>query len=171
MSMKGATVIAALKQAQVRTVVALPDIVTCAGLLWPIYEDSVFQLIPVSKEDEGVSICAGLSYCDHRAVLLMQHTGFLDSINAIRAIAVEYQLPIIMLVGLQGMEADGRIPKDSSQLGIRMLTRVCDAMNLHWDYLENDGTAQKLSEHIDLAYRYSQPRVYLIPQPPTVIET
>ena len=72
----GASIIQAFKDADIRTVVALPDIVTCETVLWPISSDSSFQFVPVCKEDEGVSICAGLSYCEHRAVLLMQHTGF-----------------------------------------------------------------------------------------------
>ena len=99
-TLKGSSIIGALKKAQVRTVVALPDIVTCEHVLWPISKDKSFRLVQVCKEDEGIGICAGLSYCDHRAVLLIQHTGFLDSINAIRAVAVEYHLPIVMLVWL-----------------------------------------------------------------------
>ena len=82
-SLQGLSIQAALREAQVEFVVALPDIVTCDGLLWPITREKCFRLVNVCKEDEGVSICAGMSYADKRAILLMQHTGFLDSINAI----------------------------------------------------------------------------------------
>ncbi len=86
---RGADIIAALKRAGVDHVAALPDITTSAGLLWPLSEDGELRLIRLCKEDEGVSICIGLAFCDQRAVLLMQQTGFLDSINSIRAIGVE----------------------------------------------------------------------------------
>ena len=86
----GRAIIAALKQARVEFVAAVPDIVTSAGLLWPLSRDPAFRLVRLCKEDEGVSICAGLAFADRRAVLLMQQTGFLDSLNSIRAIAVEY---------------------------------------------------------------------------------
>ena len=71
----GEAIITQLKQAGVGVIVSVPDIVTSDGLLWPISKDPDFQLIRVCKEDEGVSICAALSYSDTRALLLMQQTG------------------------------------------------------------------------------------------------
>ena len=62
------------------------------------------KLIRVCKEDEGIGVCAGLSYCDKRALLLMQYSGMLDSINALRIVGVEYSLPICMMVGLLNKE-------------------------------------------------------------------
>ena len=92
-----------MAQAEIEFVVALPDIVTCDELLWPIERSQSFRLVNVCKEDEGVSICAGMSYAEKRALLLMQHTGFLDSINAIRVMGMDYQLPVVMMIGLQGI--------------------------------------------------------------------
>ena len=70
----GEAIISQLKEASVGVIVSVPDIVTSDGLLWPISKDPDFQLIRVCKEDEGVSICAALSYTDTRALLLMQQT-------------------------------------------------------------------------------------------------
>ena len=75
--------------AGVGVIVSVPDIVTSDALLWPISKDPDFQLIRVCKEDEGISICAALSYSNKRALLLMQQTGLMDSLNAIRAIAMQ----------------------------------------------------------------------------------
>jgi sulfopyruvate decarboxylase subunit beta len=163
--LKGASVIRALKQSRVEVVVALPDIVTCDAILWPITRDRDFTLIPVCKEDEGVSICAALSYCNRRAVLLIQHTGFLDSINAIRSIAVEYQLPIVMMVGLQGLEPD-RAPLDSARLGIRILEPICSAMGLGYKILTGDAHAGLVNESIERSYENSRPTALLIATTP-----
>ena len=76
---RGSDIVAALKQAGIEHVAALPDITTSAGLLWPLSEDRELHLIRLCKEDEGVSICAGLAFCEKRSVLLMQQTGFFDS--------------------------------------------------------------------------------------------
>src|SRR5271154_6269689 len=103
---RGAEIIAALKAAGVAFVAAVPDIMTSDGLLWPISRDPDLRLIRLCKEDEGVSICTGLAFCGKRAVLLMQQTGLMDSLNSIRAIAVEYSQPVCMLVGLQGKEPE-----------------------------------------------------------------
>ena len=94
----GEDIIAQLKKARVGIIVSVPDIVTSDGLLWPISKDPDFQLIRVCKEDEGVSICAALSYSNTRALLLMQQTGLMDSLNAIRAIAIDYHQPVCMMV-------------------------------------------------------------------------
>ena len=75
----GAAIISALKSAGIRYVAALPDITTSEGLLWPLAQDRDLHLIRLSKEDEGVSICAALGYCEKKSVLLMQQTGLMDS--------------------------------------------------------------------------------------------
>ena len=164
-TLKGSSIVCALKKAQVRTVVALPDIVTCEHVLWPISRDKSLRLVQVCKEDEGIGICAGLSYCDHRAVLLIQHTGFLDSINAIRAVAVEYHLPIVMLVGLQGMELD-RLPAQSDSIGISSLEPICDALQLKHKVLVQESDVESLAAGIADAYQKSLPVVYFIVRSP-----
>lgn len=164
-TLQGAAIIAALKDAGVRTVVALPDIVTCETVLWPLSEDSSLRLVPVCKEDEGVSICAALSYCDHRPALLFQHTGFLDSINAIRVIAVEYALPVVMLVGLQGMEPD-RSPNESESLSLRILIPMLEAMGLKHRVLASAADCADLAATIERCYRDSEPYVFLIARSP-----
>lgn len=165
----GESIIRGIKAGGARTVVALPDIVTCEGVLWPLSGDPEIDLVPVCKEDEGVSICAGLSYCDRRAVLLIQHTGFLDSINAIRAIAVEYALPVVMIVGLQGMEPD-RLPSESGKFGIRILGPICEAMDLTYDVLVTDADSARLPDVIDQAYRRSRPHVVFVARTPSAPE-
>ncbi len=162
---KGASIIQAFADARIQSVVALPDIVTCETVLWPISTQSQFMLIPVCKEDEGVSICASLSYCNHRAVLLIQHTGFLDSINAIRAIAVEYQLPVVMVVGLQGAEPDIH-PSKSGKVGIRALGPICDALGLQHTTIADEQSAGLITDWINAAYTESSARVIFLPQPP-----
>src|SRR6266487_5173397 len=98
--LKGSSIIAAIKASGVEFILSVPDIVTSGGLLRPISRDPAFKLIRVCKEDECIGIASGLSYCDKRALTLIQHTGLLDSINAIRGVAVEYDMPVCMMVGL-----------------------------------------------------------------------
>ncbi|MDX6751458.1 hypothetical protein SH611_16740 [Geminicoccaceae bacterium 1502E] len=164
-ALEGSAIIREIKAAGVGTVVALPDIVTCETVLWPVARDTGLRLVQVCKEDEGVSICAGLSYCDQRSVLLIQHTGFLDSINAIRVIAVEYQLPIVMIVGLQGLEP-GRAPTDSDRLGVRIVIPILEAMRLGFTILETGADAAGLAATIEASYASSRPHVFLVARSP-----
>ena len=163
--LNGAAIVEAIKRSGVEFVVALPDIVTCETVLWPISRDPNLKLVTVCKEDEGVSICAGLSYCDKRALLLIQHTGLLDSINAVRVIAAEYALPICMMVGLQGMETD-RAPKHSEKFGVRIVEPILQSMGIAYDILENANDIASIAPSIEEAYQISRPVVMIVARSP-----
>ncbi len=158
---RGSDIIAALKAAGVGHVAALPDITTSAGLLWPLSQDPGLRLIRLCKEDEGVSICAGLAFCKLRSVLLMQQTGFLDSINAIRAIGVEYAQPICMLIGLLQKEPD-RKPSESASYGVRIVEPILDAMGIDRLLIEGPDDVGLLAPAIGRAYETSRPLAALI---------
>ena len=158
---RGSDIVAALKQAGVGHVAALPDITTSAGLLWPLSEDPELHLIRLCKEDEGVSICTGLAFCEKRSVLLMQQTGFFDSINSIRAIGVEYAQPLCMLIGLLGKEPD-RAPINSKHYGVRIVEPILDAMGIDRILIENPKDVDLLAPAIEHAYETSRPLAALI---------
>ncbi len=161
----GAVMIAALKAAGIRFVAALPDIVTSDGLLWPISRDSHFRLVRLCKEDEGVSVCAAMSYNGTRSVLLMQQTGLMDSLNAVRAIAMDYQLPVVMLVGMQGKEDD--VPAAQSAVyGVRIVPPILDVMGIGWSEIESDRDCRVMTDTINDAFAESRPHVFLIGRTP-----
>lgn len=161
--LSGGAIIAAIKQAGVTHVAALPDITTSDGLLWPLSQDSDFKLIRLCKEDEGVSVCAGLYNCDVRSVLIMQQTGFFDSINAIRVIAVEYNQPICMVIGLLGKTAD-ETPMESSRYNVRIVEPLLDALGIDHFCMETTADVARLPAAIDRAYESSRPLAALVGQ-------
>ena len=162
----GQAILAALDAAAVEFVVALPDIVTSEGVLWPLALRGRPRLVRICKEDEGVSICAGLSFTGKRAVLMMQQTGLMDSLNAIRAIGMEYRLPIAMLVGLQGKEPHLK-PRASASYGVRIIEPVLDAMGVPHHLVEEPGDVGRIAPAIDAAYARSMPVCILIGRNPT----
>ncbi len=161
----GAGIIAGIKAGGVEFVVAVPDIVTSDGLLWPISEDPELKLVRVCKEDEGVSICAAMSYNGTRALLLMQQTGLMDSLNAIRAIGVDYGLPVCMMVGLQGKEPQLRA-RESASYGVRIVEPVLDAMQIRHRSIETPADVAGIDADIAATYRDSAPFVFLVGRPP-----
>jgi sulfopyruvate decarboxylase TPP-binding subunit len=163
----GSKIIGALKDSGIEFVLAVPDIVTSKGLLFPIADDRDFRLIRVCKEDECVGIASGLSYSDKRALILIQYTGFLDSLNAIRAVAVEYKQPIVMMVGLLGHEP-GRLPTQSGRYGVRIIEPICDAMGIPHHFLSEDSDIAKIKPAIEKAYADSFPVALLIGRRPAV---
>ena len=135
-------------------------------MLAPIAKDKDLRLIRVCKEDECIGIASGLSYCDKRALILIQHTGFLDSINAIRGIAVEYQQPICMMIGL--LQHDPEVaPRASPSYGVRIVEPILDDMGIAHHLINADADVGKIAQGIEAAYRGSRPVAFLIGRSPS----
>jgi len=164
-TLSGRKIIEAIKEAGVRHIAALPDKTTSHGLLFPIASDPGFHLIRMCKEDEGVAVCVGLAFCKKRSLLMIQSTGMLYSINALRGMAVEYQQPVCMIVGLLAKEPGVR-PTDSAKYGVRIVEPILDAMGIAHRLIETDNDIPKIKETIDQAYAHSRPAALLVGQSP-----
>src|SRR5579863_9144741 len=165
-TLNGDGIIAAIKAAGIEYVLSVPDITTSSGLLAPIAHDPALRLIRVCKEDECIGIASGLSYCDKRALILIQHTGFLDSLNAIRGIAVEYKQPICMMVGL--LQHDPELaPRASPRYGVRIVEPILDDMGIPHHLVGVDADVAKIQPAIDKAYAESAPVAFLVGRSPT----
>jgi len=164
-SLAGRNIIREIVASGVEFVVSVPDITTSEGLLRPLAQMKTPRLIRVCKEDEGVGICAGLACTGRRALLLIQQTGMLDSINAIRGVAVEYSLPVCMMVGLLEKEP-GVPPLQSKRYGVRIVEPILDAMGIAYREIEADADVGQIRPAIDEAYAASRPVVLLIGRRP-----
>lgn len=152
---------AQLDRAGVRFVAALPDITTSEHLLKPMLDDPAIRVVQVCKEDEGISICAGLYAGGERSVLLMQHTGLLDSINCLRAVGIEGENPVCMIVGLLRNEP-GVPPSQSPRYGLRIVQPILGAMGVENELLEFAGDEERIGPAIERSYERRRPVVLLI---------
>ena len=164
--LKGSPILAAIKASGIEYILSVPDIVTSGGLLRPIARDASLKLIRVCKEDECIGIASGLHYCNKRALALIQYTGFLDSINAIRGVAVEYAQPICMMIGLLGHDPR-KTPRDSPRFGVRLLEPILDAMGIPHHLVSEDAHIPKIAAAIEDAYAKSHPVALLIGRRPS----
>ena len=163
--LKAADIIREVKRAGIRFVVALPDRTTSEHLLKPMLRDPELRVVQVCKEDEGISISSGLYSAGHRALLLIQYTGLLDSLNAMRGVAVEGQNPVCFMVGLLGKEP-GVPPTRSKRYGLRIVEPILDAMGIEHHLIETNGDIGKIAPAVERAYERSLPVVLLIGREP-----
>lgn len=164
-SLSGSRIIEALAKAKVEYALAVPDIVIARGVLTPLSRDPRFKLIRVCKEDECIGIGAALAVCGRRSVTLFQNTGFLDSINAIAHIPVQYKLPIVMIVGMLAHEA-GTSPRDSRRGSIRIVQPMLDTLGIDTIVIDQDNDTDQIAARIDAAYASSKPLAILIGRRP-----
>jgi sulfopyruvate decarboxylase TPP-binding subunit len=163
--LKASEIINEVKRAGIRFVVALPDRVTSEHLLKPMLKDPELRVVQVCKEDEGVSICSGLFAAGHRALLLIQYTGLLDSLNAMRGVAVEGKNPVCFMVGLLGKEP-GVPPTQDKRYGLRIVEPILDAMQVEHCLIETGGDVDKIAHAVERAYKRLAPVVMLIGREP-----
>lgn len=154
-----------IKRAGIHFVVALPDRVTSHYLLKGMLRDPDFRVVQVCKEDEGVSVCSGLYAAGKTSVLMMQYTGLLDSVNALRGVAVEGKFPVCMIVGLLGKEPDVA-PTKSNKLGVKIIEPILDTLGIEHHLIERDADTTKIVPAIAKAYENSFPTAILIGREP-----
>jgi len=153
------------KRAGIDFVVALPDRVTSHYLLKGLLADPEFRVVQVCKEDEGVSICSGLYAAGKKSVFMMQYTGFLDSINAIRGVGVEGRFPVCMIVGLLGKEPDVA-PTKSNKFGVKIIEPILDIMGIEYHLIERDADTAQIAPAIEKTFKNSFPLAILIGREP-----
>jgi len=163
--LSGHAIIRSIKAAGIEHVLSVPDITTSDGLLWPIARDPSFRLVRVCKEDEAIGVAAGLWACGKRSLILIQNTGLLYSMNAIRAIAIEYRQPICLLVGLL-LKEDDVPPENSRQFGVRIVPRILQVLDIPYHVIESDQDSSALTSSIDAAYDESRSVAFLIGRSP-----
>ena len=160
-ALHGLQIISAVKKAGVDYVLSVPDLHTSKGLLYPIAADPDLKLVRVCKEDECLGISAGLTYGNKRALILLQYTGFLYAMNAIRAVGCEYKFPSVLMIGMLGME-EGVAPKQSKKFGLRIIAPILETMEIPYEVISTDADIEKIPPAIEHAYAHSHPTAFLI---------
>ena len=164
-ALHGEAILRELRASGIAYVLALPDLYTSSGLLHPLARSGDPPIIRLAREDEGIGIASGLSFCGKRALLMMQYTGLLDSVNALRAVSLDYKLPLCMMVGLLGHDPE-KPPHESPRYGVRIVTPILDAMGVEHQTLYDDRDLPKIREAVDRAYDASKPVAILIARRP-----
>lgn len=86
---------------------------------------SNFLNIGVTKEEEGVGICAGASLTGAKPAMLIQSTGLGNMINALCSLTITYQLPLLVLASWRGVYQENIVAQN--HLG-KSLPRILEAI-------------------------------------------
>ena len=117
-----------LKDAGIDFIVSVPC-VNLTRLLNIIDEDPDITHIPVTREEEGIGICAGAYLGGMRPAILMQNSGLGNSINALKSLIELYEIPLLMIMSHRGTEGEsicGQVPMGEST------PRILEAMDFRF---------------------------------------
>lgn len=100
-------IVAGLKRAGIDLVSTLPD-AWLGDLIGEIETDPAMTLIRLTREDEGLGICAGAYLGGRRAALLAQNAGLLLSTNVLAGLAFHHQIPALLMIANRGGPEDNQ---------------------------------------------------------------
>src|SRR5262249_39614880 len=64
--------------------------------------DDAFLHVPLCREEEGVGVCTGAYLGGRRPALLMQNAGLLNSCNGLTTTALQFEIPLLLVVWYAG---------------------------------------------------------------------
>lgn len=149
--------VACLKEREVSLIAFVPDI-SIHQVTKLLEEDSYFEVVAATREEEGIGIAAGAYAVGRNAAVFMQSSGFGNTINAIASLCIPCRIPIPLFINLRGEVEEFNI----AQVPMGRATRpILDALGLPFYKLDNPETMSKVvSGALKLCYASRQPLAF-----------
>ena len=120
--------------------------------------------VPLTREEEGVGICAGAYLGGKKPVMIIQSSGIANSFNSITSLTIAYQMPLLIILSYRGSLfefAPAQVP-----LGVG-LEGILRSLGIPYFILEDSEKAEKIVHGADrLAQAGSRPVVILLTRQP-----
>jgi sulfopyruvate decarboxylase subunit alpha len=123
------------------------------------------RLIQVCHEEEAMGVSVGLFLSGKKFAVLIQNTGFFHSIDSLRGLVMEIEMPMLLMVGYRGYHEmlEGKTPSDTAAvltepmmktLGIKyyLMDREEDVENISRAYQETVATNRPVALLIGREY-------------------
>lgn len=126
-----------LKDAGINFIVSVPC-VNLSKLLNLVEEDPEITHVPVTREEEGIGICAGAYMGGAKTAILMQNSGLGNCINGLKSLCELYELPLVMIMSHRGTKGEnicGQVPMGKST------AKILEAMKFNYYKPENKEEA------------------------------
>jgi sulfopyruvate decarboxylase subunit alpha len=150
-------IVQGLKYAGINVIASLPD-GALVSLIEAIDDSREFIHIPLTREEEGVGVCAGAYFAGGRTALLLQNAGLLNSCNGLTTTGLQFGIPMLLIVLYAGALGDMAFP----QLGL-VTEPVLSALRIPYHVLDDLADARTLfGKAITQAYNFNRPVAILL---------
>ena len=130
----------ALKKTGTNFVVSLPCVNLSKIMKMVDYDPDIIH-VPVTREEEGLGICAGAFMGGKKTAILMQNSGLGNCVNALASLFELYKLPILMIISHRG--TDGEFMSAQIPMG-NATPKVLDALQIPYFNPKTPDEALKL---------------------------
>ena len=101
--------------------------------------DHEFDSYKLTREEEGVGICAGAYFAGKRPCMVLQNSGLGNSINALASLNKTFNIPLLLLVSHRGTDDEqivAQVPMGDATPGI------LDVLGIPYFEPHNAGAAE-----------------------------
>ncbi|MCZ7402659.1 MAG: sulfopyruvate decarboxylase subunit beta [Candidatus Methanoperedens sp.] len=126
--------------------------------LLPIIARNI-KTIPLTREENGIGICAGAYLGGGRPVMVIQSTGIGNMINALLSLNLTYGIPLPIIASWRGVYKESI--EAQWQFG-KKLPAILEASGINFTVIESLIEIDKLDEAIKESFVCSHPHVILI---------
>ena len=120
--------------------------------------DPELELVPVAREGESIAIALGLWVGGMKPVVLIQNTGLFESGDSVRSLALDMELPVVLMIGYRGWTRHGNTP-DTAAVYIEPFL---NAFGIKYYLVENNDDALRISWAFEEAEKTQRPVAVLI---------
>lgn len=118
-----------------------------------------FKEVPLTKEEEGVGICAGAYLAGAKMALLIQSSGVGNSINALMSLAKLFRIPIPIFVSWRGVWQEKIFAQ--TMMGAA-LPDLLDGLTLPYMEVREPRDIEKVKEGLEKCYQMKLPYFFLL---------
>ena len=117
------------------------------------------KTLPLTREENGAGICAGVYLGGGRPVMVIQSTGIGNMINALLSLNLTYRIPLPIITSWRGVYKESI--EAQWQLG-RRLPEILAASGIMFTIIESLKEIERLDEAIKESFNKSHPHVILM---------
>ena len=146
-----------LKRGGIDFITSVPC-VKLGPLLTLITDDRDIMHVPVTREEEGVGVCAGAYIGGKRPAIMMQNSGLGNSINALASLNKLYDIPLLMIISHRGTEGErvvGQVPMG------RATVPLLDAVGIEHRTPGRSSAEDFVAEAAEIAFAERRPMALL----------
>jgi sulfopyruvate decarboxylase TPP-binding subunit len=131
------------------------------SVLAALDKEAQIRVLTCATEDEATTIAAGMYIGGEPCVLMIQHAGLYASVNTLRGVGLDGQVPLFYMIGLLSREKD-KAPRESRHSMVRYCEPLLDTFGVPHARLEGPDDVHLIPEYYRLSRARKGPAVVLV---------
>lgn len=122
--------------------------------------DETVVYTPVSREEEGMGLACGAHLAGRRPAIVMQNSGFGNSVNAVLSLLNYYEVPVVFVVSHRGSPGE---PIEAQRMMGSAIVELLRVANVACVEVPGQATLERVKPAIEQARREGRSVALLLP--------